>query len=268
MLFKTHSAACYFVDKSLQDILYPCRKNTMKILLTFLLSLGLSFVHAQSKAEKHLEKARAHFAEMELEPARKEADKAIAKDPSLAEAYYIRGMSYMFDGPALGTEDFEKAISLDPKMADAWAQRAGNKNWNGDYEGALADYTRAIELDPENGGYYFNRAGIYDELERYDLSVRDWNMALVKGWDEFMCLPGRAQAKLGLKDYKGAMADINKAIGMDSSDPWMLIIRGKIYLGMGDTKKACEDFNTAKINDDMGLAGEYLDKVISESCGK
>src|SRR5688572_25049861 len=73
----------------------------------------------------------------------------IARDPSNAESYNVRGSAYGRAGryrEALA--DFETAIQLNPRFSRAYANRALVHMRNGDVAEAAADYNRAIEADP------------------------------------------------------------------------------------------------------------------------
>ncbi len=80
--------------------------------------------------------------------------KAIEKDPKLAEAYEARGVGNYYLPQAMGggfelaTADFRKAVELDPKRADAYvwlglSLRKENKNAE-----ARRAFQKALELDP------------------------------------------------------------------------------------------------------------------------
>jgi len=83
-------------------------------------------------------------------PGRRAAEKAVALDPTLAEAYTARGMSEAFNDwrPTAALADFDKAISLDPQNSFPRLFRAWPLVVLGRMDEALAEMRRAKALDP------------------------------------------------------------------------------------------------------------------------
>lgn len=78
------------------------------------------------------------------------ADRALALDDTLAEAYAARAETQLYsdwnwDGAA---EDFRRALSINPNMAATRAHYSWSLNLRGEYRLGLAEMRRAIELDP------------------------------------------------------------------------------------------------------------------------
>src|SRR5688572_1064419 len=79
----------------------------------------------------------------------------IARDPSNAESYNVRGSAYGRAGryrEALA--DFDAAIQLNPRFSRAYANRALVHMRNGDVTDAAADFNRAIAADPNYAAAY------------------------------------------------------------------------------------------------------------------
>ena len=82
-------------------------------------------------------------------------------DPTVAHAYYNRGLTYRGKGDyeqAIG--DFDKALELDPKNAKAYSSRGVAYAAKGDHDRAIRDFDQAIELNPAYAHGYNNLAWI------------------------------------------------------------------------------------------------------------
>ena len=78
-------------------------------------------------------------------------DRAVALDPSRAEAWALRGAAKRQLGRAGDAErDIERALSLAPDNAEALLERGALRRVKGDVRGARADWERAARLAPDS----------------------------------------------------------------------------------------------------------------------
>jgi len=89
-------------------------------------------------------------------------DQTIELDPSLALAFYNRGLTHYTrrDDNDLAIDDFDRAVELGFTDALVYPNRANACSRKGDVPRALPDYTQAIELEPENPLAYLNRGEV------------------------------------------------------------------------------------------------------------
>ena len=135
-------------------------------------------------------------------------DRAIALMPDFADAYVMRGRSYVGSAePDLAIRDFSKAIELRPDDVTGWVERGAAYLDLDNFQGAITDSTRAIALNPKQASAYNLR--------------------------------GAAIRKSG--DPKKALDDFNRAVALDpSADNYYQ--RGATYQLMGEHRLAIADF--------------------------
>lgn len=95
-------------------------------------------------------RARALAAQTRFGDAYVDLDRAIALDPSLAEAYVFRASALRRQGaldPA--AVDLDKALTLDPEQPEALLERGIVRRLKGDNDGARADWQKLIEVAPK-----------------------------------------------------------------------------------------------------------------------
>jgi tetratricopeptide (TPR) repeat protein len=108
------------------------------------------------------------------------ADRAIALDSDLAEAYGARGLA-MTRAWAPAEEiaiDFERALELRPNSANAQQWYAGLLARQGHYDEALAEVERAAALDPLAPGVRTGFSFVALAARRYDVVAREAERAL------------------------------------------------------------------------------------------
>ena len=90
---------------------------------------------------------------------------AIEVEPTNADFYYQRGLSYFhLNRKSLALIDFNQAQELQPNNPFRYSSRAFIKDACGDINGAIADYERAIELDPEDAVAHNNLGLLHEKL--------------------------------------------------------------------------------------------------------
>ena len=112
--------------------------------------------------------------------AKEAADKALALDPTLAEAHnsnaYVKMyLHWDFTG---AEEGFRKAIELNPSYATAHQWYAELLAFEGRHEEALAEMHTALELDPLSAVMHHQAGQTYQLARRYDEAIQEYNNAI------------------------------------------------------------------------------------------
>jgi SpoVK/Ycf46/Vps4 family AAA+-type ATPase len=137
---------------------------------------------------------------------------AIVLNPSFAEAYFNRGLSYY------NKKDFDKAIS---------------------------DYNRAAELDGRNAIIYNNRGDAYYRKQDFDKSIVDYDKAIALNPKYLKAFYNRGLAYACQQDYERAVKDFDKVVELNPNFSEAYHIRGLAYDYMGNYEKAISDYDKA-----------------------
>lgn len=174
--------------------------------------------------------------ECPLDEAIAELSKIIDKNPQNAEAYYLRGRTYVAKIDDLNS-------SRDPGFAkhvpSAWSDQA------------IADFTKTIEIDPQYIDAYLYR-GIWTE------SLSDFNKAIELNPNNAKAYYYRACYAKRKGDTNRDIADLTKAIEIDPNYAAAYFERGMVYRSKDLNNQAISDFSKAiEINPNFTEAYEW-----------
>ena len=126
----------------------------------------------------YLERANQQFNEKNYQAALENYNLAIKHYPTLAEAYYNRGLvKRIICNHEEAIQDFSIATILKPKMFLAYYYRGLTYYELGDYPYATANYNHAIMLNPKLARAYYQRAIICGELGKNSQAYEDFQQA-------------------------------------------------------------------------------------------
>jgi Tfp pilus assembly protein PilF len=116
----------------------------------------------------------AELANTDPDAALRQADLAVAQEPSFATSYFLRAGIYQAKGlPDAAIRDLGKAVELRPRYAAAYGKRAAAYSSMEQYDAALKDCDRAIELKPDSAEAYNNRAVVRYRMKAYEQAWAD-----------------------------------------------------------------------------------------------
>lgn len=128
---------------------------------------------------KHLAIGKEHLSARRWLPAQQELNLALAADPSNAEAYRRRAVTFRALGQLRrAITDLDRAIQLEPLSANNYVNRAEVFTEMKEYERALSDFQTAISLDPTDKMIYNNRGVTYREMGRLEEAIADYRKVL------------------------------------------------------------------------------------------
>jgi tetratricopeptide (TPR) repeat protein len=100
--------------------------------------------------------------------------RALALNPSSAEALYYTGLySKGRTGWTVKSGFFNQAVKINPNFADVYLSRAEGFEVRKEYDKAAADYSSVIKINPNDPRAFEGRARIYCEMEKKELATAD-----------------------------------------------------------------------------------------------
>ena len=166
----------------------------------------------------YLERANQQFNNKNYQAALENYNLAIKHYPTLAEAYYNRGLvKRIICNHEEAIQDFSIATILAPKMFLAYYYRGLTYYELGDYPYATANYNHAIMLNSKLARAYYQRAIICGELGKNVQAYEDFQQAAAIA---------KSQKDTDLfKKAKKAQAQLKK---LNQSNP----LAGKVFFGL------------------------------------
>lgn len=122
----------------------------IKLLCVFVCSFGVLSLNATDHL-MHIEAGNSHAKGGNYSQALVSLNTAIAKDPSNARAYKLRGHLYYAMGDhGRALSDLDRVVALSPNSANAYADRAIVYSMLGNHGQALTDIERALTIKPDS----------------------------------------------------------------------------------------------------------------------
>lgn len=161
-----------------------------------------------------------------------------------AYSYMHRGLArYAQDKYTAAQSDCTEAIRLDPSVADAWHIRGNSKSKLQEYASALADLQKAYALNPNKAHYLIALVETKTALRDFQGAIELTDKVLRTQPNNAICLQLRGSVKEKKGDKQGALADYSKAIAADPKYSDARWARGELRSSMNDFNGAIEDFN-------------------------
>lgn len=199
--------------------------------------------NVKEKAEKtipriYFEMGTADFSAQKYNEAVQNLDQAIARDSSMAGAYYVRGECY-------------QVLADETNMVESYQQAIEKANVNG-------DVSTAQKARKALSKYYYNAGNAARRVQKWDDAIAAFTKTVEvdnKNADAYYAMAGCFNSK---KNYEQAIASCEKALQLrDEADSKALdpiyYELGTAYAGKNNTGKACEYFK--KIANEPFLGG-------------
>jgi TolB-like protein/Tfp pilus assembly protein PilF len=202
-------------------------------------------------------------------PALELANRALALDDSLSEAYSVRAISEGFYELDWGDaeRDFQHAIALDPSSAMAHHGYGEFFTSLGDFEHAISEIKAARELDPLSLPLSSTLGRMYREAHKYDEAVEQCKQTLNFDSNFSMghwCL---GQAYLAKGEYLRATAELERANALGTT-PLIVCDLGCAYAASGKKKEARAVLNSLKQKSQFSYVSPYLIASIYSALGE
>jgi adenylate cyclase len=112
--------------------------------------------------------------------ARAEADRAVALDPNLGEAHYVRGLLALdFEQDARAAlGHFQRAVDASPGNSQYRSQMGWVLSGLGQADRAISESQRAVTLDPLSAGAHNNLAAMYAYAGQQQRAIEEYRIAI------------------------------------------------------------------------------------------
>lgn len=163
-----------------------------------------------------------------------------------APAFYNRAMysSQVTKDHNAAEQDLSKTIEIDSTFIDAYIQRASERVFSNNFDGALADLDKAATFDPTRVDIYYNKAKVLTSAMKFNDALPFYNKSISMYEYSPEMYNDRAYVRYRVKDYNGALKDCNKAIRLMPNFMSAYYNKGIIYLEMGQPKIAIKELDT------------------------
>ena len=184
---------------------------------------------------------------------------AIRADPTLANAYTGRGLSYYRLGDRdRAYDDYSVAIRLEPQQQRTsipYLNRAIVQRERGNLDLAFDDINASLRLNPKFALAYNTRGNLYYDRKDYDRALADYSEALSLDPAYATGYTNRGNAYYAKRDWQRALEDYSSAIRLDPNAVAARVGRGNSYDELGDGERAIKEYSEAiRINRSYGLA--------------
>ncbi|MCA1638363.1 MAG: protein kinase, partial [Acidobacteria bacterium] len=173
-----------------------------------------------------------------LPPARAAAEKALALDETLADAYYniARIRKYEFEWTKAETA-FKRAIEINPNLAAAHTIYAEYLSQSGRFDEALREIRLAQELDPLRTGLVGNEGSIFYHARRFDEAIVKKKIHADSAAENPFAHLGLANVYTAKGQYAKAMLSYQTSIKLEETTS-ALIYLGRVYALSGKRNEA------------------------------
>ena len=120
---------------------------------------------------------------------------------------------------------FNKAIAKDPKLAEAYNRRGNLVRALGRLDEAISDHSKSIELQPKTAVYYEQRGSDYIAVGQLEKALADLNKSieLRPKWSYPYAVRGVVKRRMG--KYREALADFKRAIELDPYNDYAYYVK-------------------------------------------
>ncbi|CAN1723684.1 protein of unknown function [Hyphomicrobium sp. 1Nfss2.1] len=175
-----------------------------------------------------------------------DSDYAIAIDPTLAVAYYNRGLiNARVHLWASATEDFKTAALLDPGIGGGvvFDNLGRTLMAQGLFADAIISFTRALSHNPSHAMTYFHRSRAYEKTGQLDAAISDMNASVQAGGAFAEAHHRRAHLFLKRGQDGQALIDLNRALELAPEDDHARADRALLYEQAGDATAARQELS-------------------------
>lgn len=172
-------------------------------------------------------------------------DSALRYRPNQALFYYYRGKIYSDQGSYdKAIEEFNQALIFMPGFPDALNYRGVTKARQGKHEEALVDYESAVDKNPEFALAYYNKGTSEAALGEYKKATESLSKSIQLDPGYRLSYLNRGNCYVMIQEYQPAIDDFTKLISLEPKNSDAYYNRGSAHFLKGDGLM-CDDWKKA-----------------------
>jgi len=169
---------------------------------------------------------------------------AIKAKPDIKDAYYMRGLAFMFvEESELAEKDFTKVIELDSNDADAYNNRGLSLSYQQQVEESIKDFAKAVDIDSNFSLAYLNLGSAYLAIEEFDNALNCMNRVVKLDSNNAENYFIRGTVHYYKKHFPEAIEDFTKSLNLGLKTDKTFYNRANSYFKVGRYQDAINDFN-------------------------
>lgn len=181
----------------------------------FLISLRLDPGSADALAGL----AEAQFQSGELGLAVETAQRALAADRHLPQAYYVLGsVRRRQQKYSEAIRDLRQSLKLHPKYADALEELGASYFDTGDFARAASAYSRLVRIEPGRPGVRTRLGAVYDSLQRSEAAEQQYLLAIQLNPRDAVALNNLGHINYRRADLKRAISYFEQSCAISPHD--------------------------------------------------
>jgi len=171
-------------------------------------------------------------------------DKAIALDPSYANAYCNRGAALQrLDRLDDALDSYDRAVALNPTDYLTFYNRGSVLNALGRFDEALASYERCINLRSDYAAAYLNRGHVLQQRRRFEEAVVDYERVIELDPENAEAFQNRGFVLAQMRRFDAALTCYVRALQLNPA--YADAFQGRVFslVNLGRFKDAIEIYN-------------------------
>jgi predicted O-linked N-acetylglucosamine transferase (SPINDLY family) len=171
-------------------------------------------------------------------------DKAIALDPSYANAYCNRGAALQrLDRLADALDSYDRAVALNPTDHLTFYNRGSVLNALGRFDEALASYERCVNLRSDYTAAYLNRGHVLQQRRRFEEAVVEYERVIELDPEHAEAFQNRGFVLAQTRRFDAALASYVRALQLNPA--YADAFQGRVFslVNLGRFKDAIEIYN-------------------------
>ena len=176
--------------------------------------------------------------------------KAVAKNPKLAEAYFFMGNCYdKLERYLDAKESYKQAIRIKPDLAEAHYNLGVTYDNLGRYTEAIESYKQALRIEPDYDDAHCNLGVAYSNLDRYTEAIESFKQAIRINPDFAGAHYNLGVTYVKLDRNTEAIESFKQAIRINPDFAGAHYNLGLSYLIVGNRSSALEEYKVLKTLD-------------------